>query len=251
MKVLIIEDELTASNKLTSMLDKVDPSIEVIAVLESVKESCSWLDNNAAPDLAFVDVQLSDDISFEIFKDREINFPMIFTTAYDEYIMEALEYNSIDYLLKPIQQERLERALEKVRKFEAHFLQYKFNQLFDKNRAERSPFKKRFLVKKGLDYVAVTSKEIAYFFTEHKIVFLKDIQGNKYIVDKTLTDLQEDLDPNDFFRANRKYIVNIDAIEKFKSDAGKICLELVPATQEEVHVSKENAPNFRNWVEGN
>lgn len=249
MNVLIIEDEATAVDKLTAMLKTIDPAITVLATLESVKESVSWLRHNPSPDLAFVDIQLSDDSSFEIFKQFEIKFPIVFTTAYDDYILESFEYNSIDYLLKPIQADRLKKALDKVRKLETHFVQYKFNELFNKS-AEKESRKQRYVVKKGVDFVSINVKDIAYCFTEYRIVFLRDGEGNKYIIDKTITDLQEELDAKAFFRANRKYLVNIDAIGKFRSDNGKILLELIPSVNEDVVVSKENAPNFRNWIEG-
>lgn len=232
------------------MLGHVDPDIQIVSTLESVKESVQWLSKHTAPDLAFVDVQLSDDTSFEIFKQVNIQFPVIFTTAYDQYILESFEYNSIDYLLKPIQEDRLRKALEKVRKLETHFLQHRFNQIFKGEIGKKSSFKQRFLVKKGIDYVSVNTSEIAYFLTAHKIVFLVDKDGKKYIIDKTLSDLETELNPVNFFRANRKYLVNIDAIDKFKSDSGKIALFLIPDPREEVMVSKENAPNFKQWIEG-
>lgn len=249
MNVLIIEDEATAVDKLKAMLASVDPTIRVLAALESVKETVAWLKSNPAPDLAFVDIQLSDDSSFEIFKQFEIKFPIVFTTAYDEYILESFEYNAIDYLLKPIQTDRLKKALDKVRKLETHFIQHKFNELFNRS-PEQGTRKQRYVVKKGVDFVSVNVKDIAYCFTEYRIVFLRDREGNKYIIDKTITDLQEELDSRQFFRANRKYLVSIEAIGKFRSDNGKILLELIPSVKEDVVVSKENAPNFRNWVEG-
>ena len=248
MKVLIIEDEATAVQKLSNMLLNLDPSIEIVGTAESVKDSLHWLKNNPGPDLAFVDVQLSDDNSFEIFKQFEVRFPVIFTTAYDDYILQSFEYNSIDYLLKPLKEERLQKALQKVRKLETHFIQHKFNELFDR-KTSVSPKKQRFVVKKGVDFVSVNVKEVAYFFTEYRIVFLRDQQGNKYIIDKTLAELQEALG-NDFFRVNRKYLVGIEAIVKFRSDQGKILVELDPEVKEEVVVSKENAPNFRAWIGG-
>ena len=250
MKVILIEDESTAVEKLAAMLTNIDPEIQVICSLESVNESVQWLNKNPAPDLAFMDVQLADDTSFEIFKQVNIQFPVIFTTAYDQYILESFEYNSIDYLLKPIQEDRLRKALEKVRKLETHFLQYKFNQFFKDEISKKGAYKKRFLVKKGIEYVSVNTSEIAYFLTVHKIVFLIDKNGKKYIIDKTLTDLEKELNPGNFFRANRKYLVNIEAIDKFKSDNGKIALSLNPDPKEEVTVSKENAPNFKHWIEG-
>ena len=248
MKILIIEDEATAVQKLSNMLLNLDPSIEIVGTAESVKDSLHWLKNNPGPDLAFVDVQLSDDNSFEIFKQFEVRFPVIFTTAYDDYILQSFEYNSIDYLLKPLKEERLQKALQKVRKLETHFIQHKFNELFDR-KTSVSTKKQRFVVKKGVDFVSVNVREVAYFFTEYRIVFLRDQQGNKYIIDKTLAELQEALG-NDFFRVNRKYLVGIEAIVKFRSDQGKILVELDPEVKEEVVVSKENAPNFRAWIGG-
>lgn len=248
MKVLIIEDEPTAAQKLVDMLSGIDNRIEVVSIIQSVEEAISWLSANPPPDLAFVDIQLADDVSFEIFRKVEVKFPVIFATAYDEYILEALEHHSIDYLLKPFQEDRLRKALEKVKKLESHFLQHKFNRLFEEGFGQ-SKIKKRFLVKRGVDYISVSTKNIAYFFTEHKIVFLMSKEGDKYIVDKTLTDLNNELDPEYFFRVNRKYLVHIDAIEKFKSDNGKIDLHLIPPTHDAVYVSKENAPHFRVWIE--
>lgn len=245
MRVIIIEDEKTAAAKLAQMLSSIDSSIKIEAVLEGVEETVDYLKSNVHPQLAFVDIQLADDVSFEIFKTIDVQFPVIFTTAYDDYIIKALELNSIDYLLKPIVEDRLKMALGKVKKLETHFIQHKFNALFDQGK----PSKSRFLVKKGIEYVSVSTHQIAYFFTEHKIVFLKDRNGEKYIIDKTIAELQELLDQQ-FFRINRKYIAHIEAIKSFKPDNGKLLLTLEPNTKEEIIVSKENAPHFRQWIEG-
>lgn len=247
MRILIIEDEPLATQKLEALLMSIDTSHHIVGRLESVKETIEWLDTNDGPDLAFVDVQLTDQQSFEIFKKRQTQFPIIFTTAYDKYILESFEYNTLDYLLKPIQEPRLRKVLEKIETLESHFFQNKLGQLLKP--VPEKAVKERFIVKKGIDYLSIQAKEIAYFFSEHKIVFLKDKKGNNFMMDCTLKELEADLDVKYFFRANRKYIVNIAAINKFKSDHGKIQLELVPEAQEEVIVSKENAPNFRKWME--
>lgn len=245
MKVLIIEDELAAAEKLKKMIVQVIPDAEILAAIESVDEAVTFLKTNPPPDLAFFDIQLSDNVSFQIFDTVDISFPVIFTTAYDSFILEALEHNAIDYLLKPIDPERLQKAVEKIKKLESHFFHHKFKAFLSR---QVSNNKKRFLVKKGTDIVPISIDQVAYFFTEHKIVFLKDRSGTKYIIDKTISDISDQLG-NDFFKANRKYVVHIDAIEKFKSDQGKILLTLQPPTGEVVTVSKENAPNFRAWVE--
>ena len=246
MKVLIIEDEQAAADRLVNMLKKCEPAIEIVAILQSVAEAVPWISQNPAPDLGFFDIQLADDASFEIFAAVDIAFPVIFTTAYDQYILPALELNSIDYLLKPVSEERLNLAFEKVKKLQSHFVHRNMNQLFDLTRGKT---KKRFVVKKGIDYVSIAVRSIRYFFTEHKLVFLRDEQGNTYIIDKSLSDLSEELDGRYFFRANRKYLINIESIARFKSANGKIILLLSPETSEEVMVSKENAPNFRKWIE--
>ncbi|HTJ51444.1 MAG TPA: LytTR family DNA-binding domain-containing protein [Cyclobacteriaceae bacterium] len=242
MKVLIIEDELLAQAKLESMLRLLDPSVEVLAKLTSVKESLLWFSKNQSPDVAFVDIQLSDDHSFEIFRNQSITCPVIFTTAYDKFLLESFEFNSIDYLLKPITESKLKRALNKVRNLEQHFIQNKLESL-----TSNSP--KRILVKKGGEIISLQLDDVAYIFTDHKITFIKDTSGRQFILDKTLSELELDLDTKKFFRINRKYIAHIQSIEKFKSDNGKIKLYMKPEIKEEVHVSKENAPLFRNWME--
>jgi len=246
MKVIIIEDELLAQAKLETMLVSLDSSIKVMAKISSVKDALSWLSENPAPDLAFVDIQLSDDHSFEIFRRHPVSFPVIFTTAYDKYLLESFEFNSIDYLLKPITEEKLKRALDKVKKLAQHFLQgnvLETIQRFDHGR-------KRILAKKGTEFVALEFDDAAYFYTDHKIVFARDFSGRQFIVDKNLGELEEMLDKNRFFRLNRKFIAQLKAIERFKPDSGKIRIYLKPDINEEVHVSKETAPAFRLWMGG-
>lgn len=243
MKVLIIEDELPARAKLETMLQELDASIVVVGKIGSVKETIAWLTTHAEPDLAFVDIQLSDDHSFEIFKKVPCNFPIIFTTAYDKYMMESFEFNSIDYLLKPITAEKLNRSLEKVKKLGTHFSQGNSAQLLQTNADNQ-----RIVVKKGTEFIALPLKEVAYFYSEHKVVFARDFSGRQLITDKNLTTLEGELNGNEFFRINRKYIANMKAIERFKPDNGKIRIFLKPETKEEVHVSKETAPEFRKWI---
>lgn len=244
MNIIIIEDELPARAKLISMLQVIDPSIHVVAQLGSVKESLEWLSKNSEPELAFVDIQLSDDHSFEIFRKHPVRFPVIFTTAYDKYILESFEYNSIDYLLKPITEERLKRSLNKIQKLEQHFFQGNVLKLIQ----QQAPAKARIVARKGTEFVALNADEIAYFFTDHKIVFVRDFLGRQMIVDKNLSELESELDAQTFFRINRKFIVNQKAIDRFKPDTGKIRIFLKPEMKEEVHVSKETAPEFRKWI---
>jgi DNA-binding LytR/AlgR family response regulator len=245
MKVIIIEDELLAQAKLEAMLHTLDKSIEVLAKINSVEEALRWFSTHASPDLAFVDIQLSDDHSFEIFRKQPLNFPVIFTTAYDKYLLESFEFNSVDYLLKPITEEKLKRSLEKVKKLEQHFLQGNILKLIEHT---SSPAKTRIVAKKGNEFIGLELDEVAYFYTEHKLVFVRDFSGRQLIVDKNLADLESSLDKNRFFRLNRKFIAQLRAIEKFKPDKGKVRIYLKPEVKEEVHVSKESAPAFREWI---
>ena len=247
MDVLIIEDELPARAKLIDMLNALDPSIHVVAQLGSVKETVEWLRQNGEPHLALVDIQLSDDHSFEIFRKHPVKFPVIFTTAFDKYIMESFEFNSIDYLLKPITEERLKRSLEKVKKLEQHFFLGNLQKIIQQ---QSSPSNGRIVARKGTEFVALNPAEVAYFFSEHKIVFVRDFSGRQMIVDKTLAELENQMSPDSFFRVNRKFLVSQKAIEKFKPDSGKIEVFLTPPMKEEVHVSKETAPEFRKWIAG-
>ena len=245
MKVIIIEDELLAQAKLEAMLKQIDSSIEVVAKLASVKESVQWLSTNSSPDAAFLDIQLSDDHSFEILRNVNVQFPVIFTTAYDKYLLDSFEFNSIDYLLKPITEDKLKRSLTKIKNLEQHFLQGNIQKLINNESQKQTG---RIVVKKGTEFIAIKFDEIAYFFTEHRIVFARDFNGRQFITDKNLTDIEQFVDHEKFFRLNRKFITNISAIEKFKSDNGKIRIFLKPEMKEEVHVSKETAPAFRKWI---
>lgn len=249
MNVIIIEDELLAQAKLESMLHALDRSIHMAAKLSSVKDSLHWLQTNPAPDLAFVDIQLSDDHSFEIFRKHPVKFPVIFTTAYDKYILESFEFNSIDYLLKPVTEEKLKRSLEKVKTLRQHFFQENILQLIQN--LQPAPSANRVIVKKGTEFVALELSDVAYFYTEHKIVFAKDFSGRQFIVDKNLAELEAQVCTKDFFRLNRKYITHIKSIDRFKPDNGKIRVYLNPEMKEEIHVSKETAPAFRMWIGDN
>ena len=245
MDVIIIEDELLAQEKMAMMLAKLDSSISIKAQLGSVKGTIDWLAHNPSPDLAFVDIQLSDDHSFEIFRKHSIQFPVIFTTAFDKYLLESFEFNSIDYLLKPVTEERLKKTLEKVRSLREHFVQGNLLKILNHI---QSPTAIRILGKKGTEFVALDVDDIAYFFTEHKIVFARDFKERQFIVDKTLAELEDMTESRLFFRLNRKYLCSLAAIEKFKSESGKIKIHLQPDSKEEVFVSKETAPAFRSWI---
>ncbi len=242
MKVIIVEDEITATKKLEDLLNKVEPGIQIAARLESVKDTVAWIKQHTKPDVAFFDIQLSDDVSFEIFKRCEVDFPVIFVTAYDNYLLQAFEQSTIHYLLKPVTEAKVKIALDKLQRMAAHF---KHTPIVDDLKYEHS----RLMVRKGLAYIPLDVANLAYVFSEHKLSFAKDFEGSVYLVDQSLTELENKLDTRQFFRVNRQYLVNFKAIDQFKSiEQSKIQLDLKPVAKEQVIIGKENAVAFRSWV---
>ena len=249
MRVIIVEDEELAVQKLVSLLNTVDSSIKILACLESVTETVRWLRNHPRPDLGLFDIQLSDDSSFEIFNQFDVLFPVIFITAYDDYLVEALEYNSIHYILKPVTEDKITKAFKKIKLLKDH---YEFTGVRDLlSDFNSKSFKKRLVVKKGIDFTPINVEDISYIFTHHKISFVRDRQNQTFIIDESLSELESLLDPKKFFRANRQYIIQVSAIKKFSSqEQSKIKLDLYPPAREDVIISKENAVLFRKWIKG-
>jgi DNA-binding LytR/AlgR family response regulator len=249
MKVIIIEDEKPAAEKLLKAIQKIDPSIEITAVLNSVRSSIEWLQQNPLPELIFMDIELGDGLSFKIFDKIKITSPVIFCTAYDEYWQEAFEHNSIDYLLKPVKQDKLEIALNKYDKLKQHFaVSFQQLQQWHRHPADHG-YKKRFLVKRGMDYVSVKTEDIAYFYATHKLVCMVDNKNQKFILDQSLAEIEKQLDPSHFYRVNRKYFVQQNAIKKIKSyPKSKLQLELEPAISEDIIISQENVAAFKEWM---
>lgn len=246
MQVIIIEDEKPAAEKLRKAIMKADNSIQIDAVLNSIHSAVSWLENNSLPDLIFMDIELTDGLSFKIFERTGIACPVIFTTAYDDYWQEAFEHNSIDYLLKPIKQEKLEAALGKYEMMKKYFsgnLQRLLQQ------QQTNGFKKRFLVKRGSDYISIKTEEIAYFYATHKLVCMVDNRNQKFILDQSLSEIEKQLDPLHFYRVNRKYLLNMNAIKRMKAyPKSKLHLEVEPAVSEEIIISQENVSAFKEWM---
>ena len=248
MKVIIIEDEKPAAEKLQKAIQQADPAIEIVAILNSVKASAEWLQENPMPDLLFMDIELSDGLSFKIMEKINITSPVIFCTAFDEHWQEAFEHNSIDYLLKPVKQEKLETALNKYDKLKQHFASG-FHQLL--HHQPQAGYKKRFLVKRGTDYVTVKTDDIAYFYAAHKLVCMIDSKNQKFILDQSLADIEKQLDPAQFYRVNRKYLIHLNAIKKIKSyPKSKLQLEVEPTLNEEIIISQENVAGFKEWMGG-
>jgi DNA-binding LytR/AlgR family response regulator len=246
--VLIIEDEEVNAHRLQRLLMKVRPDFEVQGVIGSIAKSVEWLSKNALPDLIFMDIRLSDGASFEIFNLTEIKCPVIFTTAYDEYAVKAFKYNSIDYLLKPVEKEELNAA---IIKFE-NLTQQSHSQEALKNLLEyinKKEYRSRFLIPYRDSYKQINVKDIAFFCSDDGTTFAISFNGEKNTISQTLETLEEELDPKQFFRANRQYIIHINSILKvhhyFNS---KLKLE-IKHSKEGVVVSRLKATSLKNWLD--
>lgn len=248
MKVVIIEDERLAAEKLTSLLKQVDAEIEVVAKLESVEESVNWLTSNPTPDLIFMDIQLDDGISFEIFDAVKVEAPVIFTTAFDQYAIRAFKVNSVDYLLKPIDMETLEVALGKYRKiFRPAGMEEKLSKVFEQL---AKPWKTRFFVKVGIHFQSVPVEEICCFFVEERCSFLKTQTGKNYALDYSLDQLQKRVDPEMFFRINRNFMVNINYISQIISySTNRLKLKFKNSENEGLIVSRDKVSEFKQWLD--
>lgn len=249
MNVLIVEDESIAANKLELMLKEVDPSIVIMAKLGSIKETAKWLFCHTA-DLIFLDIQLSDGISFSIFEQLSIKTPVIFTTAFDQYAIKAFQVNSISYLLKPIRKTELEDSLKKFQTLKSAF-RIDFDMLLANIQGKESGFKKRFLIQIGEKIRKIEVTEIAYFYVFEKSVYLRTFQGNNYSVEYTLDKLESLLNPQIFFRINRKYMVNIESIANMVVySRARVKLELKPKADDEndTIVSIDRSGEFKKWL---
>jgi len=248
MRTLIIEDEKPAADKLKKAIQKTGLGIEIIAQLDSVQSAIQWLRTQEQPELVFMDIELSDGLCFKIFETVSVPCPIIFTTAYDEYWQEAFELNSIDYLLKPVKQEKLEAALKKYDVLKQYFAS-NFQQLMQTKQANTPAYKKRFLVKRGTDYISVKTEDIAYFYATHKLVCMVNKKAEKYILDISLSDIEKQIDPVSFYRINRKYLVNMSAIKRIKSyPKSKLEVEVDPPVNDEIIISQENVAAFKDWM---
>jgi DNA-binding LytR/AlgR family response regulator len=252
MKLVIIEDEAPAYRRLEKILQEIDSSLEILEVLDSVEDSVKWFQGNPHPDLALMDIQISDGISLQIFDQVMVTCPVIFTTAFDEYLLRAFKVNSIDYLLKPIKQEDLRAALNKYRNLKQAFSGGSdLTDLLTKKTLNETKYKGRFLVKQGDKLVSIKSEDIACFQSRHGIVHICTRQGKSYLSDFTLDDLVTQLDPIKFHRANRQFILNADCIKAVhKHFKGKLLVEMEQFSQEQILVSAERATIFKEWLDG-
>lgn len=251
MKVLIIEDEIPAAKQLKKLLQKALLNIEILAVLDSIESAVKWLKiptDEAA--LIFMDIQLADGLSFDIFKQVEVKTPVIFTTAFDQYTLKAFKVNSIDYLLKPIDPDALQDALQKYQQFYLPKEAINYSQLLQTIQQQAPVYKQRFLIKSGQELRFVSTAEIQYFYSEDGMVFAQLPQKFKYNIDFTLDQLEDLLDPNSFFRINRKLITNLSAIHKIHTYFnGRLKLDLQPVPSFDIIVSRDRVQGFKNWLD--
>ncbi len=251
MKILIIEDEHHAAARLKSLIGKLVKQAEIVAVIDSVEDGIEWFQNKQAPDLVFMDIQLADGISFSIFQAVEINAPVIFTTAFDQYSLKAFKVNSIDYLLKPIDEAELKQALLKYQKLnEKRADKFDSLNLLLKNLDLEKNYKERFLIKNKDQYNFILSSEIAYFYSEDSLTFIVTKNGKSHIYDQALNKIESELNPKDFFRINRKQIVHLEAIQKIENYFNnRVSLELHPKPKEETIVSRDKVKPFKSWLD--
>lgn len=251
MTTLLIEDEQPAARRLTRLLLDVDPTIQVGPVLESVSEAVAYLRTNPHPDLLFSDIQLSDGLSFEVFRQIEPRCPIIFTTAYDEYAVQAFKLNSLDYLLKPIIPRELEAALTKFNRTTgaAAPSALDYGQLVQALSQSQRTYRQRFLVTYRDTYRAIPTREVAYFYSQNKITRLVCPDNKQFPIPETLEELADQLDPRQFFRASRQCIISVDGITAIhKHFNGRLKLDLTPTAPEEVFVSRERADELKVWL---
>lgn len=252
MKILIIEDERPAAKRLTQLIVECQPSCEIVETIDSVEGAVKYLTNFQQPDLIFMDIQLADGLSFDIFSQTEVQAPVIFTTAYDQYTLKAFKVNSIDYLLKPIDPEELVAAFvkyEKLNQGQNNNVNQKMIAQLVANLSTKS-YKERFLVKIGqqLNYIAI--EDIAYFFSEDGFVHAQTFQNKRHILDYTLDQLEGLIDPKDFFRINRKMVIKLPSIKKIHTYFNsRLKLELLPASHLEVIVSRDRVSDFKQWLD--
>jgi DNA-binding LytR/AlgR family response regulator len=254
MKVLVIEDEPLAAAQLAALLAQIKPGTEIAGVCDTIESAVKWFTTNPQPDLAFFDIQLGDGLSLEIFNRVDIKMPVIFTTAYDQYALQAFKVNSIDYLLKPIDREELATALRKFENLKVNFTTQLPTELIHEliTSSSKQSFKKRFLVRIGTHLRAINISEVLYFYSFQKGTFLKATDGRNYLLDQTLEVIEQLIDPEQFFRINRKYLVGIDSITDMHAYSNsRLKIKVKNQEEDDFLVAREKVKAFKDWLEGN
>ena len=254
MDVLIIEDERGVAQNLCDILLEIRQDIKILAIIETVKEAVSWIRNNPLPDLGFFDIRLADGESFEIFEKADIGFPVIFTTAYDEYTLRAFKVNSIDYLLKPIEKKSLHAAVDKY-----EHIYNKSDSIINKNLVKAlqdlkthssNKFKRSFLVNIKDQILPLAVENIAYFYLENGVVYCTTHKKEKYVMNQSLDKISSQVNPEDFFSVNRQFLISRKSIEKATQHFNrKLKLHISPPAQHDIFVSKTNTGPFKKWLE--
>ncbi len=251
INIVIVEDEKPAARSLERKLEKLGYSTAM--KLTSVEEAVEWFGSNAEPDLIFLDIQLSDGLSFEIFEQVKLQSAIIFTTAYDDYALRAFKLNSIDYLLKPIQENELEQAIQKFQDNRSAF--FGFNEQLNMfkqflSTTNQPEYKERFSVKIGTQIKIIPLKDIMCFFSENKATYIKTLENRNYLIDLSLEEIEKIINPNYFFRINRKYITEINCIKEIHSYSNsRLKISLVNYDNDDLIVSREKVNDFKNWIE--
>jgi two-component system, LytTR family, response regulator LytT len=256
MKIFIVEDEDLAVKKLKKTLQSVDEEASVVGEADSIKSSVEWLQSNPAPDLILMDIELADGQSFEIFNQTKVQSPVIFVTSYDEYALKAFKVNSIDYLLKPVQKEDLQAALEKYRQIKNLYKDSQSPQIsMDalvkelQQKLNIKEYRKRFLVKHGQKLVSIETDDIAYFFSDGRLNFFKTNDNRKFVVDYTMDELGDMLDPDKYFRISRSYFISVNSVDQIHDYFGnRLLLHLKPSSEKEAIVSREKVSDFKDWL---
>ncbi|TMI65748.1 MAG: response regulator transcription factor [Bacteroidetes bacterium] len=256
MKAVIIEDEILIAKELETKIKEVSADVDIVDIIPSLKVAKKWLLNNALPDLFFMDIQLSDGVSFSLFDQFQIDCPVVFTTAYDEYAIKAFKVNGVDYILKPVENDELKHAIDKCRTIVESKQQYPtgikdFLQTITNGQPANSPvYKEKFIINNRHQWMPVNTKDIAAFSKEN-LFYIYTFSGDKHILDfESMDEIEELLDPKQFYRANRQCIINIDAIASVKPlENSKLVLTLKPVIKLEVDISREKAPQFKKWMD--
>ncbi len=250
--VLIVEDEMPSARRLKALIGTCAPDFNIVAILDSIADTKQFLANNKV-ELIFLDIHLADGNSFELFETETINTPIIFTTAFDQYAIQAFDQNSIGYLLKPVSSDKLQLAIDKFRaafnnKGQAAIDYQKLGQLIAEQQSSPE-YRERFLVHYRDIIKTINTTDVAYLFAENRGVYLRTFDGHQYDINQTLEQLSEELNPRSFFRANRKFIININSIvEAHLYSKSKLKLELRPSPDSEVIISSEKAAKFKQWL---
>lgn len=251
MNLLIIEDEITAANRLQKMIGDLDDTLEVKEVIDSIIGAVNYLSPTPNLDLIFMDVQLADGLCFDIFEQVEVDCPIIFTTAYDEYALQAFKVNSVDYLLKPISKQELSKSLEKFKKITERFSNQnaELKALMASFAQQMPTYKYRFLAKIPTGYASIETDNIAYFYSEDKLSFCITNKGKRHILDYSLEEINKSLPPKDFIKISRNFIVSHKSIKGIHNHFNsRLKLDLKPDCEKEVFVSRSHLQSFKQWI---